>query len=318
MGDAPGQVLRTRVSTGDPDEARCYQQVYARFRAEPTPREGFTFSLDSTAAGSLRIDYLRHSGRFHAEADPSPALTVVEVLDGAMRISTDHTETTANVVLAPHWSPYTVEWEGVDLRVTTLDLAEVDRAVSEVADVEGGHVSFDEPTALSPARARFWTALVDHVDRQVLAQDALLASPLVRRESLRRLVAGALTVFPHDAHGHGPDGADAGEPATVRRAVEFMDAHAQEDIDITQVAEASRIGARGLQIAFRRHRGQTPWEYLRRIRLEGAHRELQAADTARGDTVAAIAARWGFAHPGRFSVEYRHAFGTLPSATLRC
>ena len=35
MSDAPGQVLRRRISTADPDEASEYQQAYARFRAEP-------------------------------------------------------------------------------------------------------------------------------------------------------------------------------------------------------------------------------------------------------------------------------------------
>jgi len=52
----------------------------------------------------------------------------------------------------------------------------------------------------------------------------------------------------------------------------------------------------GLQRAFRQYRDTTPMGYLRRIRLDHAHRELLTADPSRGDTVSAIAARWGFAH----------------------
>ncbi|MFY0407402.1 helix-turn-helix domain-containing protein [Solicola sp. PLA-1-18] len=53
------------------------------------------------------------------------------------------------------------------------------------------------------------------------------------------------------------------------------------------------------------------------MRLERAHEELQRADPTRGDTVAAVAARWGFANPGRFAARYRSTFGVLPSHTLR-
>ena len=34
-------------------------------------------------------------------------------------------------------------------------------------------------------------------------------------------------------------------------------------------------------------------------------------------TVAMIANRWGFTHLGRFSTDYRAAYGTSPSRTLR-
>jgi transcriptional regulator GlxA family with amidase domain len=57
--------------------------------------------------------------------------------------------------------------------------------------------------------------------------------------------------------------------------------------------------------------------HVRRVRLECAHRELQAADPTTGDTVAAIAARWGFVKPGRFAAAYRAAHGAAPSRTLR-
>jgi transcriptional regulator GlxA family with amidase domain len=57
-------------------------------------------------------------------------------------------------------------------------------------------------------------------------------------------------------------------------------------------------------------------EYLRRVRLDRAHRDLEAADPS-VDTVTAIAGRWGFTHPGRFSSIYKQAFGRSPSVTLR-
>jgi len=100
---------------------------------------------------------------------------------------------------------------------------------------------------------------------------------------------------------------------TLRRALAFIDAHAGEDIGIAEIAEAARIGPRGLQRAFRQYRDTTPMEYLRRVRLDHAHRELLAGDPSRGDTVSAVAARWGFAHAGRFSAAYYAAYGCFPS-----
>jgi AraC-like DNA-binding protein len=70
-------------------------------------------------------------------------------------------------------------------------------------------------------------------------------------------------------------------------------------------------------LAFRRHVGTTPTDHLRRVRLERARRDLEAGDPVRGDTVAEIATRWGFAHHGRFAIDYRRVFGCSPSHTLR-
>lgn len=85
---------------------------------------------------------------------------------------------------------------------------------------------------------------------------------------------------------------------------------------VTDVARAAGVGPRALQLAFAHHLGLSPMGYVRRVRLECAHRELQAADPTAGDTVAAIAGRWGFAKPDRFAVAYRAAYGETPSHTL--
>ncbi|MHC1558727.1 helix-turn-helix domain-containing protein [Actinomycetospora sp. C-140] len=114
---------------------------------------------------------------------------------------------------------------------------------------------------------------------------------------------------------HGPV-AHAPEPATLRRAVAHLEEHAAEDVDVADVAEVAGLGVRGLQMAFRRWRGTTPLGHLREIRLGRAHEELRAADP-RTTTVADVAARWHFTHPGRFSVTYRRRYGCSPSDTLR-
>jgi transcriptional regulator GlxA family with amidase domain len=105
-------------------------------------------------------------------------------------------------------------------------------------------------------------------------------------------------------------------PPILRNAVAFIQENADADIGLEDIAAAVNVSPRSVQYAFRRNLGTTPLEYLRRVRLDRAHRDLKAADPAH-DTVTAIAGRWGFSHAGRFSLAYKAAFGTAPSDTLR-
>lgn len=106
------------------------------------------------------------------------------------------------------------------------------------------------------------------------------------------------------------------KPVMLRQAIAFMHENAHRDITLSDIAASVNVTPRSVQYTFRRHVGATPLEYLRTLRLNQAHRELQAADPS-VDTVMAIAGRWGFGHAGRFSSMYKRRFGNSPSETLR-
>ncbi|WP_368813066.1 helix-turn-helix domain-containing protein [Kocuria sp. CPCC 205263] len=55
---------------------------------------------------------------------------------------------------------------------------------------------------------------------------------------------------------------------------------------------------------------------MRTARLDAAHHDLLAADHTHGDTVAAIAHRWGFTNLTWFTTEYRTHYGCTPTSTL--
>ncbi|MGU3587355.1 helix-turn-helix domain-containing protein [Rhodococcus sp. C26F] len=105
-------------------------------------------------------------------------------------------------------------------------------------------------------------------------------------------------------------------PAALHKAVAFIESAAARPIGLTDIAAAAGIGARALPYAFARHHHTTPMRYLRAVRLERAHRDLQTADPQSGDTVVSIAARWGFSSPGRFATQYRPVYGRSPHHTL--
>jgi transcriptional regulator GlxA family with amidase domain len=102
----------------------------------------------------------------------------------------------------------------------------------------------------------------------------------------------------------------------LRRAMEFMDANVACDIALGDIAEAVHVTPRAVQYMFRRHLETTPLQYLRRLRLHYAHQDLLVGNR-QSDTVTDIAARWGFAHTGRFAVLYRQTYGLSPHSTLR-
>lgn len=103
--------------------------------------------------------------------------------------------------------------------------------------------------------------------------------------------------------------------ACVRRAEDFMRAHAEDPLRLADIARAAGVSARTLLAAFQRVRDCSPMQSLQQLRLDVARRRL--ADAPEGRTVAGIALECGFSHLGRFSQAYRERFGETPSATLR-
>ncbi|MEJ2865629.1 AraC family transcriptional regulator [Actinomycetospora flava] len=322
-GSRPEPVTRYQWASTDPEAANDYlRATYTDFRPVATEPEGFTFWTEVATTGLFGIGRLRHSGPIKASCDPLQALVVVQNLAGGPHHVDDGTGFVGGTLkLAPTWSDYDTGWQDVTVQTAVLDHDEVSRVAAELSGLDPETVAFTSAAPVSPALADYWGRLSTHVYDDVLSSDALMGAPLVRSNTMRHLATTLISTFPNTALDvlMDPAASDPGnaEPATVRRAVEFMDAHAHEDIGLTEIADAARIGARSLQLAFRRHRDSTPLEYLRRVRLESAHRDLLAGDPTRGDRVETIAARWGFGHPGRFSVIYREHYGRSPSATLR-
>lgn len=104
-------------------------------------------------------------------------------------------------------------------------------------------------------------------------------------------------------------------PYYVKRARDYIHAHADSSITLDALAAHAGCGYRTLQIAFKDHYGMSPMAYVKRVRLSLAHEDLlRAAD---GATVSDVALKWGFAHLGWFSKKYLEQFGVLPSQTLR-
>lgn len=158
---------------------------------------------------------------------------------------------------------------------------------------------------------------IRYVRDHVLADAAVADQPLVASTAAQHLAATVLATFPNTASTD-PTGSDRQDahPTALRRALAYIDDHADRPLTVAQIADAAHISVRALQYAFRRHLDSTPLAYVRRVRLSHAHDELAAAEPGDGSTVTDIAARWGFYHPGRFATLYQRSYDRSPRRTL--
>lgn len=116
------------------------------------------------------------------------------------------------------------------------------------------------------------------------------------------------------AMAHGPLLFDL--PPVVERAIWFLADGAECDLRIAALARRLNLSPRAVQYGFREHLGVTPTALLRLLRLEFAHRELVAADGARGLGVGDVAAKYHFFNAGRFAALHLATYGELPSRSL--
>lgn len=157
--------------------------------------------------------------------------------------------------------------------------------------------------------------LLTYLGDELAQRDGVLASPVVRANLHDAVLSALLSLHSRDfGEPRAPKRASIA-PGNLRRAEEWMSAHASEAITVPDVAAAVGVSVRTLQDTFRRYRGVTPLEFLRARRLEVARVRLLQPEE--GTTVSAVAASVGFIHAGRFAAEYRRRFGESPAATLR-
>lgn len=96
---------------------------------------------------------------------------------------------------------------------------------------------------------------------------------------------------------------------------EFIFAHLDGPISVDDIAAAALTSRRTLYRAFKELLGETPNEYVRKIRLHRIRRNL-ADDAERNVTITLVANRWGISELGRLSGWYKDIYGELPSETL--
>jgi AraC-like DNA-binding protein len=315
-------------ATADPELAHA--MIHARYAENgiallPRP-DDFELRIRGSDTDRFTVERMQQSAAFRASTSPSHALFAARASAGRCAVGSGRDDVrfgAGETVLVDPARPLQVVLEDVDYEVVRLDLGATTELAAGMSGLDPEAVRFWSTRPVSGVAARQWLAVTEHVRGLLLGGQATdpVAGPLARAEAFRLLATTLVLTFPNSALEALEDparpGPGSGEPAVVRRAVDFIERHAGEPIDVGDIATAAGIGPRGLQHSFRKHLGTTPRTRLLTTRLERAHRDLREGDPSRGETVAAVARRWGFTHLGRFGAAYRDRFGCAPSETLR-
>jgi AraC-like DNA-binding protein len=316
-------VQRSEFSSRDEGEVEeFFRQMYignhTRFVAV---NEEARFTATVAEAGGIAADRIRTTVDYWATTDPFGYFFFLALGHGRMHIKSGRDELkipAGSAFFYPLNVPLDVGVFDVAAQVLRLPAARLAAAAEESAGIDPAGLRFESVTPVTPAMGQHWLALMDLASNALLADDSVMTHPVLAEELTRTVAVTALHTFPNTAM-NAPYEPGPGwmPPATVRRATDFMQAHAEQPLTLNEVAAEAGVTGRALQYAFRRYYGTTPIGYLRRIRLERADAELRAATPDSGVQVGAVARKWGWASPSQFSLAYQERFGVRPSHTLK-
>jgi AraC-like DNA-binding protein len=314
------QVRRSVFATRDRAEGfAVLEQVYAVQGAHRGSAGDFSMRVSTAGVGPVSLERVSWQGTPAGGVGEHPeVLRVGQVLEGSVEISGGRDALACRGPFLLPRSPYSSRWEGLDILSLSLDAAVVEEHARAVLGSGTLRVEFIGAAPVNAALGRYWSGGVTRLARTLQSGDEVMRTPLLQAEMTRSLVTALLHTFPNSYLERLRAPAAEPRPGSggVRRAVAFIEGHLSEPIGLAEIAAAARMSPRGLQAAFRREKGTTPLGHLRAVRLEAAHADLVTADPASGVSVAVVAARWGFPHPGRFAAAYRDRYGRAPSATL--
>ena len=102
----------------------------------------------------------------------------------------------------------------------------------------------------------------------------------------------------------------------LQKACDLIKANLHLKISMLDLKHHTKYSERSLQLIFKKHLNQSPFEYIEEQRLLKAHVLIKQYKQSKKTTD--IAREVGFRHLGRFSVNFKRRFGIHPSALARC
>jgi AraC-like DNA-binding protein len=295
-------------------------RTYASIRLKTATPEQSHFLATMNPLGPVSLDRLDYGFEADYSVEPLGRIALFGVEAGSFpRVETDGTQDSHGVgdvfLAAQPDLPYGGCESSARFSITMLEPSLLSQVAAPARTDLSVRLTGYRPVSREAGRLLLRT--ITFLREQVASDPEFRDAPLIAATAPQLLAATVLTTFPnnaltdptiedrHDAH-----------PASLRRAVAFVEDNAHRDITVADIAAAAHVTIRTVQYAFRRHLGTSPMAYLRQVRLSHAHQELLATDPASGTTVTRIAARWGFLHPGRFARYHRATYGCSPYRTL--
>jgi AraC-like DNA-binding protein len=321
-GDAPPGRPLVRTSDLDDLVARV-TAIMSSHTVAPARPGGFTAQISGVRTPGLSLLHMDYGMPVRLTADPLPDYVAVCLpVTGSMTACHHGRRFEASAgrsgLLATPASELVMDWdEALTMLVLRIDLAPLRSLAAQlIADrPDEPDLRFDpamdvpEITAAALGQARLMQHLFGDAGPEAV-------SPLVAAQLREQLMCTLLLGQPNSwtpALRYRPEHA---RHSTIAAAADLMRSRADEALTVEGVARAVGLSVRALHAGFRRELDCSPKQYLQHVRLVRSHADLTAADPGSGIRVIDIAHRWGFGHPGRFAITYRHRYGEAPAATL--
>lgn len=310
------------VTAEAPDEAEAaVAEVYLPNRLEPLGPGGLSMRLASLRLGATTVGQLSYGRQTRLVTEEARHIHVNTPLAGTTvsRVGRSEplTTTTRQAAVFPVGELADIEWSADAVQLCVMVPSST--LETELEELHGR--ALERPLylpfhmSLTTPEGALWRSMVNLIAGELAGRGRLLSHTSAVRQVERALLDALL--LGHAYTDHEPSGAARpAVPAAVARAVDLLHARPSEAWSSTVLARAVHVSVRSLQAGFVRHVGKPPMTYLRELRLQGIHEELERS-TPGTTTVEAVAYSWGMVHMGRFATLYRRVFGELPSHTLK-
>lgn len=207
--------------------------------------------------------------------------------------------------------------DGYDIIGVAID-AETIEQYGETREIDNLTQKLTQKSALLvplELKRQFW-GFLDQTLKE-LAQNPVAAGYETAMRALSHdLIDGLIDLLVSVQPAPAPTTAHQNYVRIFERVQNYVFAHTQSAISVTDLCQQLYVSRRTLQNCFQELLGMTPLAYLKFIRLNAIRRELKNPDSVY-HTVQDIAAAWGFWHMSQFAADYSRLFCEFPSDALR-
>lgn len=312
-------IVRSLKTFNDPDEAATLvTSVYFPHDMHILgPKQDFGMQIKSTTLGPVTVGILSYGVDVRVDCSYPNSFTLnipisgrIESLHDEQRlIATRGQGTLFSADRSATVTLWTADCVGIGLKVDQEYMRDKLLLLSGTDE----EIRLPDQVDLSTPNWRGWVNLLHALASQPPRDGDLLQSELVTKQLSGAITDSLITGLlgnEHKNHDNSP-----ARPRQVKRVVDAFHANPAHAWTLSEMVTIAEVSARRLQQSFKEFIGVTPTEYLRDLRLSLVHRDL--LNDVGQVTIHEIAARWGFTHPGRFSLYYKEKYGYLPSQSQR-
>ena len=323
-----GQVLTSRTGLTSPDVAEAHatvSELFCEHRLTALTREGVQMRLRSAQEDGVGVVLLDYGDPVRITPVGLESFHLVQIpLSGHARMTVGNAEVESSphvATLPPIERDFSMVWDHstpqLIVYVERSRLLTAAEGVFGRGDPSGLRLAprMDLDTSAGQAFLRSVFEFHDLLERGPAASRARALSAELMLTNLSGAVDTSLSQSLTEWDYGSPREMGRGNQH-YRRFVEWIEENNQPDLGIAGIARELGIPLRTLQDHVQDASGVSPSALLRDARFRRAHQMLSQADSTQV-TVTSVAQECGFAHLGRFSVDYRARFGESPHHTLR-